>query len=118
MEREMKDSSPEHGVVRRPMAGASDIELDLHVAIDRLLFLKADLQGHCGIVRDPHDARREQLAFVIRQVSERAIAIEDVVMRVGASVVVVNAKRAVAESLRCAMHRLDRMDSSDDAESF
>jgi hypothetical protein len=50
-------------------------------------------------------------------VSERAIALEDLVMRLGASVVV-TAKRAAAESLRCAVHRMDRLDSIDDAEPF
>jgi len=99
------------------MAGTSEIELDLHAVVDRLLLLKADLQAYCG-ARDLQDARRNHVAFAIRQVSERALALEDVVMRVGAPVVVVTARRAAAESLRCAVHRLDRLDSIDDTEPF
>jgi hypothetical protein len=97
------------------MAGTSDIELDLHAVVDRLLLLKADLQAYCG-ARDLQDARRHHVAFAIRQVSERALALEDLVMRVGAPVVVVTAKRAVTESLRCAVHRLERLELIDDAE--
>jgi hypothetical protein len=96
------------------MAGASDIELDLYAVVDRLLLLKADLQAYCGGA----PGRRDQLAFMIRQVSERALALEDLVMRIGASVVVVTVKRAAAETLRCAMHRLDHLDWIDDAEPF
>jgi hypothetical protein len=99
------------------MAGTSDIELDLHAVADRLLLLKADLQAYGGAC-DPQEARRDHVAFAIRQVSERALALEDLVMRVGAPVVVVTAKRAAAESLRCAVHRLERLDSIDDAEPF
>ena len=97
------------------MSGTSDIKLDLHAVIDRLLLLKADLQAYRG--RDL-DARRDQIACVIRQVSERAVMLEDVVMRVGAPAVVVTAKRATAESLRCAVHRFDLLGSIDDAEPF
>jgi hypothetical protein len=100
------------------MAGTSDIELDLHIAIDRLLLLKADLQAYCGAARERNDVRRNQIAFAIRQVSERALALEDVVMRIGAPVVVVTAKRAAAESLRCAVHRMDRLESIDDSQPF
>jgi hypothetical protein len=97
------------------MAGTSDIEIDLYAVVDRLLLLKADLQAYRS-ARDPQDVRREQIAFTIRQVSERAVALEDLAMRIGASVVVVTAGSATAESLRCALHRFDRLDSIDDAE--
>ena len=99
------------------MAGTSEIELDLHAVVDRLLLLKADVQSYCA-VGDLQGARRNQIAFAIRQVGERALALEDVVMRVGAPVVVVTAKRAAAESLRCAVHRLAHLESIDDAEPF
>ena len=100
------------------MAGTSDIKLDLHAVADRLWLLKADLQSYWDGSPEPHDVRRQQLAIAIRQVSERAIALEDLVMRVGASVVNVTTKRAAAESLRCAVHRFDRLDLIDDAKPF
>jgi hypothetical protein len=97
------------------MAGTSDIKLDLHAIVDRLWLLKADLQSYCDDSLERYDVPRQQLAIAIRQVSERAMALEDLVMRVGASVVIVTMKRAAAESLRCAVHRFDRLDLIDDA---
>lgn len=100
------------------MAGTSDIELDLHAIVDRLWLLKADLQSYCDGSLEPYDVRRRQLAIAIRQVSERAASLEDLVMRMGASVVIVTTKRATAESLRCAVLRFDRLDLIDDAKPF
>ena len=103
------------------MPGFSEITLDLHDVIDKLLLLKADLQAYGETRPDACDrqaARRIQIAVAIRQVSERAVAIEDLVMRLGASVMVVTAPRAMGESLRCAMHLVDRLESIDDVEPF
>jgi hypothetical protein len=98
------------------MAGTSDIKLDLHAVVDRLWLLKADLQSFWDDAPEAFDVR--QLAIAIRQVSERAMALEDLVMRLGASVVNVTTKRAATESLRCAVHRFDRLDLIDDAKPF
>jgi hypothetical protein len=98
------------------MAGTSDIKLDLHAVLDKLLLLKADLQAYRAGASDLHDPRRAQITFAIRRVSERALALEDLMMSLGAEAVVVSAKRAAAERLRCAMHRFHRLDSIDDGE--
>ena len=52
------------------MAGTSEIELDLHAVVDRLLLLKADLQSYCA-AGNLQDARRNQMAFAIRYGSPR-----------------------------------------------
>jgi len=99
----------------------SEIRLDLHAVVDKLLLVKADLQAYAGMRGgdgDLHEARRHQLAFAIRQVSERALALEDLAMRLGGSVLAVTVTRATGESLRCAVHRIDRLESIDDAEPF
>jgi hypothetical protein len=100
------------------MAGTSDITLDLHAVVDKLFLLKADLQAYCIGARDLRDGRGDQIAFAIRQLSQRAIELEDIVMRVGERVVVATAKRATADSLRCAVHRFDRLESIDETEPF
>jgi len=98
------------------MAGTSDIKLDLNVVLDKLLLLKADLQAYRNGACDLHDPRRTQIAFAVRRVSERALALEDLVMQLGVATIVVTANRATAERLRSAVHRFDRLDSIDDAE--
>ena len=100
------------------MARTSDITLDLHAVVDKLLLLKADLQAYCIGAADLHDGRRDEMAFAIRQLSQRATEVEDIVMRVGEPVIVVTAKRATAESLRCAVHRFHRLESIDETEPF
>src|SRR5436190_482326 len=82
------------------MARTSDITLDLHAVVDKLLLLKADLQAYCIGAADLHDGRRDEMAFAIRQLSQRATEVEDIVMRVGEPVIVVTAKRAPATSAR------------------
>ena len=93
------------------MAGTSDVKLDLNSVLDKLLLLKADLQAYRDDACDLHEPRRMQITFALRRVSERALALEDLVEHLGAGAVVVSAQREAAERLRCAMMRFDRLDS-------
>jgi len=96
------------------MSRVSEIKLDLHDTIDKLLLFKSDLEayywGHSPAVQ------RYQIALWMRRVSERTVALEDVVMHMGCPVVVVTVRTADRENLRCALHLFDR--SVDEAEPF
>jgi hypothetical protein len=96
------------------MAGTSEIKLDLNVVLDKLLLLKADLQAYRDDARDLREPRRMQITFALRRVGERALALEDLVERLGAGAVVVSAKHEAAERLRSAVLRFDRLDSIED----
>src|SRR5258707_803849 len=99
------------------MVGTFEITLDLHAVVDKLLLLKGDLQAYVAALAGDGDldhVRRIQMAVALRQLSERAVALEDLVLRFGGSRVVVPATRAIAESLRGAMQRFDRLESIDD----
>jgi hypothetical protein len=101
------------------MSGASAFKLDLHATIDKLLLFKSDLEAYywhrTGDGELP-ERQRYQIALWMRRVSERAVALEDVVMHMGCPIVVVTVSTADRESLRCAVHLFDR--SVDEGESF
>jgi hypothetical protein len=101
------------------MGGPSEVRLDLHAIIDTLFLLKSDLQvyywDHSGEGR-LHERQRYQIAVAMRQVSERIVGLEDVVMHIGCPIVtVIGAGR---ESLRRAADLVDRYESIDEAERF
>jgi hypothetical protein len=101
------------------MSRVSEIKLDLHDTIDKLLLFKSDLEAYqwdCKGDGDLPDRQRRQIAFWMRRLSERAGALEDVVMHVGGPFVVVTVSRADRESLRSAIQRFDR--SVDEGEPF
>jgi hypothetical protein len=123
MEGELKDSSPMRGVRirsgRAMMRGPFEIRLDLHAMIDTLLLLKSDLQVYYAERGDAwaRESRRYQIAVAMRQVSERIVALEDVVMHVGCPVVVTVGGPG-GERLRCAVQLFDRYESIDEDERF
>jgi hypothetical protein len=101
------------------MLGASDLKLDLHFTIDKLLLFKSDLEayywGHTGD-GELRERQRYQIALWIRRVSERAIALEDLVMHMRCPIVVVTVSPADRENLRLAARLFDR--SVDERELF
>jgi len=101
--------------------GAPEVRLDLHAIVDKLLLLKGDLQAfRCGRteVGELHERRRYQIAVAMRQIGERAIAIEDVLMQVGCPIVVVTAGRSERERLGRAVHVFDQPESIDETDPF
>jgi hypothetical protein len=103
------------------MPGSSEIRVDLHAVVDKLLLLKGDLQAYVAALAgdgDLHQVRRIQIAIAIRQLSERALTLEDLVMRFGVSGVVLTGTRVTVESVRSAMHVFERLEAIDDAEPF
>ena len=98
------------------MAGTSDVKLDLNCVLDKLLLLKADLQAYRDDACDLHEPRRMQITFALRRVSERALALEDLVVHLGAGAVVVTAQHEAAERLRSAVVRFDRLDSIEEGD--
>lgn len=101
------------------MSRVSEIKLDLHATIDKLLLFKSDIEAYYwdrqgkGELSERH---RHQIALWMRRVSERTLSLEDVVMHMGCPVVVVTVSKADRESLRCAAHLVDR--SVDVGEAF
>jgi hypothetical protein len=101
------------------MSRASEIKLDLHATIDKLLLFKSDLEAYYWDRTgegDLPERQRYQIALWMRQVSERTVSLEDVVMHMGCPIVVVTASTAQSECLRCAVHLVDR--SIDEGEPF
>jgi hypothetical protein len=101
------------------MSWASEITIDLHATIDKLLLFKSDLEAYYWDRTgkgDLPESQRYQIALWMRRVSERTASLEDVVMHMGCPIVVVAASTADRESLRCAEHLFDR--SVDEGEPF
>ena len=98
-----------------------EIRLDLHAITDKLLLLKSDLEAfYWNRTGDGEliERQRRQIAFSMRQVGERTVALEDIVLQMGCPMVVVTTGRAERERLRCAVHLFDRFESLDEAEPF
>ena len=74
------------------MSEASETQLDLHTTIDKLRLFKSDLEAYywdrTGEGELP-ERQRYQIALWMKWVSERAVSLEDVVMRMGCPFVVV-----------------------------
>jgi hypothetical protein len=103
------------------MGGASRIKIDLHPIVDTLRLLESDLHASywdCAGDGELLDRRRRQLAFAMRLVRERVAAFQDLVLRMGCSVVRVGESRAERGRLRAAVQLLERFRSIDDAEPF
>lgn len=99
------------------MGRLSNSKLDLHATIDKLLLFRSDLELYYW--ERPSDGadldhERRQIALWMRQVSERALALEDVVMHLGSAIVVVAVRAATRESLRCASQLFDRTIGDDE----
>jgi hypothetical protein len=97
-----------------------EVRLDLHAIIDTLLLLKSDLQVYYWDRNGEgrlHERQRYQIAVAMRQVSERIVALEDVVMHIGCPIIVTMIG-AGGESLRDAADVVDRYESIDEAERF
>jgi hypothetical protein len=101
------------------MSKAFEVEIDLYATIDKLLFFKSDLESYYWDREgegDLPERERHQIASWMRLVGERALSLEDVVMHMGCPTVVVRVSKEERESLRCAVHLLDR--SVDEGEPF
>ena len=117
----MKVPGPRRDASEEMAGGSSEIGLDLHAVIDKMLLLKSDLQAfHSDRAGDGElaERQREQIAFSMRQVRARTDALEDILMRMGCPVVVVSVNGAQRERLRSALHVFDRLAPIDEAEPF
>ena len=115
----MNVPGPRRHASEEMIGGSSEIRLDLHAVIDKLLLFKSDLQAYYSDRAGDGELverQRYQVAFSIRQVRERTDALEDILMHMGCPIVVVTVNGTQRERLRSAVHVFDRLESIDGVE--